>query len=70
MSREKLGYVGGYKYFQNLKVLIMSMLQISINALWRFYSSFESMRGSQTLFSERKWLPEPVCKIGKTLMKA
>jgi len=43
---EQLGYAEGYKFLENRKMLIMSMLRTCINALWRRYSWFESMRGS------------------------
>jgi hypothetical protein len=45
MAGEQLGYVEGYRFLQNPKVLIMNILRISISALWRRYSWFESMRG-------------------------
>jgi len=45
MAGEPLGYVEGYRFLQNPKVLIMNILRISISALWRRYSWFESMRG-------------------------
>jgi hypothetical protein len=45
-----LGYIGGYEYLQNRQDIIISNLHTIISALWRRYSWFESMRGSQIRF--------------------
>jgi hypothetical protein len=47
IAGKELGYIEGYKFLQNHKILIMSVLRVFISALWRRYSWFESMRGSQ-----------------------
>jgi hypothetical protein len=47
---EQSGYAEGYKFVDNRKMPIMSILPISISALWRRYSWFESMRGSHIRF--------------------
>jgi hypothetical protein len=62
---EQLGYTEGYKFLENRKILIMSMLRISISALWRRYSWFESMRGSQTLFSEENGFRSQFARLAK-----
>jgi hypothetical protein len=53
MAGEQLGYAEGYRFLQNPKVLIMNILRISISALWRRYSWFESM-GKHQIEDSRK----------------